>query len=186
MLQGQRPPFRLLVRATGVRDGRRVDYVKPAVSDAFVVSLLCQTVLHAMADVSLLHLCAAYSSVVSLCAMCCFALCVAIECVRIHQLSTVQLHHASDLKLCTCQCLQVQWGHSSFIASCASWQFCVGLISNRRSALHYKCLCYLSKRRQHQHFSLLAAVGSRVTCNLKRFSVFNTGGHSAGKDSPEG
>ena len=38
MLQGQRPPFRLLVRATGVRDGRRVEYVKPAVSDAFVVS----------------------------------------------------------------------------------------------------------------------------------------------------
>ena len=40
MLQGQRPPFRLLVRATGVRDGRRVEYVKPVVSDAFVVSLL--------------------------------------------------------------------------------------------------------------------------------------------------
>jgi hypothetical protein len=39
MLQGQRPPFRLLVRATGVRDGRRVEYVKPAVSDAFVVGL---------------------------------------------------------------------------------------------------------------------------------------------------
>ena len=38
MLQGQRPPFRLLVRAIGVRDGRRVEYVKPAVSDAFVVS----------------------------------------------------------------------------------------------------------------------------------------------------
>ena len=40
MLQGQRPPFRLLVRATGVRDVRRVEYVKPAVSDAFVVSSL--------------------------------------------------------------------------------------------------------------------------------------------------
>ena len=40
MLQGQRPPFRLLVRATGIRDGRRVEYVKPAVSDAFVVSIL--------------------------------------------------------------------------------------------------------------------------------------------------
>ncbi|KAL3156040.1 PSII 6.1 kDa protein [Trebouxia sp. C0010 RCD-2024] len=38
MLQGQRPPFRLLVRATGARDGRRLDYVKPAVSDAFVVA----------------------------------------------------------------------------------------------------------------------------------------------------
>ncbi|KAA6419351.1 MAG: nitrogen regulatory P-II [Trebouxia sp. A1-2] len=38
MLQGQRPPFRLLVRATGVRDGRRVEYVKPVVSDAFVVA----------------------------------------------------------------------------------------------------------------------------------------------------
>lgn len=37
MLQGQRPPFRLLVRATGARDGRRLDYIKPAVSDAFVV-----------------------------------------------------------------------------------------------------------------------------------------------------
>lgn len=40
MLQGQRPPFRLLVRATGARDGRRLDYIKPAVSDAFVVFLL--------------------------------------------------------------------------------------------------------------------------------------------------
>ena len=39
MLQGQRPPFRLLVRATGARDGRRIDFIKPAVSDAFVVSL---------------------------------------------------------------------------------------------------------------------------------------------------
>ena len=39
MLQGQRPPFRLLVRATGARDGRRLDYIKPAVSDAFVVTL---------------------------------------------------------------------------------------------------------------------------------------------------
>ena len=42
MLQGQRPPFRLLVRATGARDGRRLDYIKPAVSDAFVVTSLCQ------------------------------------------------------------------------------------------------------------------------------------------------
>ena len=40
MLQGQRPPFRLLVRATSARDGRRLDSIKPAVSDAFVVSPL--------------------------------------------------------------------------------------------------------------------------------------------------
>ena len=40
MLQGQRPPFRLLVRASEARNGRRLDYIKPAVSDAFVVCLL--------------------------------------------------------------------------------------------------------------------------------------------------
>ena len=39
MLQGQRPPFRLLVRAAEARNGRRLDYIKPAVSDAFVVWL---------------------------------------------------------------------------------------------------------------------------------------------------
>lgn len=48
MLQGQRPPFRLLVRATSVRDGRRLDSIKPAVSDAFVVGLVsvCPVMLH--------------------------------------------------------------------------------------------------------------------------------------------
>ncbi len=53
MLQGQRPPFRLLVRATGVRDGRRVEYVKPAVSDAFVVSRAASVLCRACCSICL-------------------------------------------------------------------------------------------------------------------------------------
>ena len=39
MLQGQRPPFCLLARAISAYDGHRLVSIKPAVSDAFVVSL---------------------------------------------------------------------------------------------------------------------------------------------------
>ena len=47
MLQGQRPPFRLLVRVATARHSRRLDFIKPAVSDAFVVRITAfQTPVH--------------------------------------------------------------------------------------------------------------------------------------------
>lgn len=40
ILQGQKPPFRLLARAVSTQDGSRVAHIRPAVSEPFVVRFL--------------------------------------------------------------------------------------------------------------------------------------------------
>jgi hypothetical protein len=37
ILQGQKPPFRLMARAVSAADGSRAVHIRPAISEAFVV-----------------------------------------------------------------------------------------------------------------------------------------------------
>ena len=55
MLQGQRQHFRLMVRVASARDSRRLDFIKPAVSDAFVVRLTSSPDTHVQLHVFAFH-----------------------------------------------------------------------------------------------------------------------------------
>lgn len=51
ILQGQKPPFRLMARAVHAADGTRATHIRPAISESFVVSKIRVT--------GSIHLCAA-------------------------------------------------------------------------------------------------------------------------------